>query len=52
MNTDTENIQGRHIDHEADALETMIRTERANAYGPAWRERFASHHHLHNSIAS
>ena len=55
--TDTNTPQGRHIDHtaverEADDLETFIRNERANAYGPAWRQRFASRDHLHNSIAS
>jgi hypothetical protein len=53
MNDDTAFQQGRHIDFEGeDEFELVAMTEPANAYGPAWRERFASRHHLHNSIAS
>lgn len=55
MSNDTSAQSGRHIDHsvtEIDELETIIRDDRANAYGPAWRERFTSRHHLHNSLAS
>jgi hypothetical protein len=53
MSTDITPQQGRHIDHEAEnEFELIAMTEPAQAYGPAWRERFATHHHLHNSIAS
>lgn len=52
MTTNTETQQGRHIDREADEFEVIAMTEPASAYGPAWRERFTSHHHLHDSIAS
>jgi hypothetical protein len=53
MSNDTTSQAGRHIDFEAqDEFELIAATERADAYGPAWRERFATRHHLHNSIAS
>jgi hypothetical protein len=57
MSNDTTTQQGRHIAHDIngdaeDEFELIAMTEPANAYGPAWRERFATHHHLHNSIAS
>ena len=53
MNNDITPQTGRHIDFEAeDEFELIAVTEPANAYGPAWRERFATHHHLHDSIAS
>jgi hypothetical protein len=53
MSTDTTPQHGRHIDHAArDEFELIAMTEPADAYGPAWRERFAQHHHLHDSIAS
>jgi hypothetical protein len=48
---------GRHIDFESDEFESndfdlITVAEPDRAYGSAWRERFATHHHLHNSIAS
>lgn len=49
--TSTATKAGRHIDTEATELDAITR-ERASAYGPAWRERFATRHHLHNSIGS
>jgi hypothetical protein len=58
MTNDTTPQQGRHTDFEAptefelDEFAVLATPEPANAYGPAWRERFATHHHLHNSIAS
>jgi len=44
--------QGRHIDPDADEFDIIAMTEPDSAYGPAWRERFTSRHHLHNSLAS
>jgi len=53
MSTETTPQPGRHINHEAtDEFELIAMTEPASAYGPAWRERFAKHHHLNESIAS
>jgi hypothetical protein len=58
MSNDTPPQTGRHINFEAaqesasDEFELIAATEPANAYGPAWRERFATRHHLHDSIAS
>jgi|EndMetStandDraft_6_1072998.scaffolds.fasta_scaffold3891204_1 hypothetical protein len=54
MNNDTTPQPGRHIDFETaeDEFELIAATEPTNAYGPAWRERIATRHHLHNSIAS
>jgi hypothetical protein len=54
--TDENTQQGRHIDFEAaqeselDEFELIGVTEPGDAYGPAWRERFATRKHLHNSI--
>ncbi len=53
MSNDTTSQTGRHIKFEAeDEFELIAATEPTDAYGPAWRERFAKHHHLHDSIAS
>lgn len=63
MSNDTTTHAGRHIDFDAvqdfdgeefelDEFERVTTTEPVNAYGPAWRARFATHEHLHNSIAS
>jgi len=54
MSNDITPQAGRHIDFEAaeDEFELITMTEPESAYGPAWRERFTSRHHLHNSLAS